>query len=114
MANDIIEELLNLDMEPKPEPLWWTSTHKHEDMQTLRLESTGRILDLPFFEKFDANPSWDNVVGTEYANGCKECTVMHKQTRHNDSVLRKFIESLSNMVGDTLNATRLSFFFERA
>ena len=36
MVNDIIEELLGLDMEPKPESLWWTSTHKHEDMQTLR------------------------------------------------------------------------------
>ena len=28
MVNDIIEELLDLDMEPKPESLWWTSTHK--------------------------------------------------------------------------------------
>ena len=28
MANDIIEELLDLDMEPKPESLWWTSTYR--------------------------------------------------------------------------------------
>ena len=28
MVNDIIEELLDLDMEPKPESLWWTSTPK--------------------------------------------------------------------------------------
>ena len=26
MANDIIEELMNLDMEPKAESLWWKST----------------------------------------------------------------------------------------
>ena len=26
MVNDIIEELLDVDMEPKPESLWWTST----------------------------------------------------------------------------------------
>ena len=35
MVNDIIEELLDLDMEPKPESLWWTCTHKHEDMRSL-------------------------------------------------------------------------------
>ena len=35
MVNDIIEELLDLDMEPKPESLWRTSTHEHEDMSTL-------------------------------------------------------------------------------
>ena len=37
MVNDIIEELLDLDMEPKPESLWWTSTYKHEDMRTSRV-----------------------------------------------------------------------------
>ena len=26
MVNDIVEELLDLDVEPKPESLWWTST----------------------------------------------------------------------------------------
>ena len=26
-ANQLIIELLDLDMEPKPESLWWTSTH---------------------------------------------------------------------------------------
>ena len=30
MVNNIIEELLDLDMELKPELLWWTSTHEHE------------------------------------------------------------------------------------
>ena len=36
MVNDIIEEFLDLDMEPKLESLWWTSTHKHEDMRSGR------------------------------------------------------------------------------
>ena len=39
MVNDTIGKLLNLDMEPKPESLWWTSTYKHEDMRTLRVGS---------------------------------------------------------------------------
>ena len=37
MVNDIIEELLDLDMEPTLASLWWTSTHQHEDMETLRV-----------------------------------------------------------------------------
>ena len=28
---DIIEELLNPDMEPKPKSSWWTSTNKYEE-----------------------------------------------------------------------------------
>ena len=32
MVNDIIEELLDLDMEPKPASLLWTSTYKNEAM----------------------------------------------------------------------------------
>ena len=39
-------------MEPKPESLWWTSTHKHEDMRTLRV-GTDRAWDLLFREVFD-------------------------------------------------------------
>ena len=39
MVDDIIEELLDLDMELKPESLWWTSTHKHEDIRTLTVGS---------------------------------------------------------------------------
>ena len=31
MVSDIIEELMDVDMELKPESLWWTSTHKGED-----------------------------------------------------------------------------------
>ena len=32
MVNDIIEELLGLDMEPKQESLWWTSTYRDVDI----------------------------------------------------------------------------------
>ena len=51
--NDIIEELLDLDMEPKPESLWWTSTHKHEDKRTLCVGDRGKLWDLAFCEVFD-------------------------------------------------------------
>ena len=53
MVNDIIEDLLELDMEPKPESLWWTSTHKHEDMTTLSVGSKDKVWDLQFCEVFD-------------------------------------------------------------
>ena len=46
-VNDIIEELLDLDMEPKQESMWWTSTNK------LRVGSRGKTLDRPFKEVFD-------------------------------------------------------------
>ena len=41
MVNDIIEELLDLDMEPKPESLWWTTTYTDEGTATLRVGSRG-------------------------------------------------------------------------
>ena len=53
MANDIIEELLDLDMEPKPETLRWTCTRKDEDERTLKVWSRGKSWDLPFVEVFD-------------------------------------------------------------
>ena len=37
MVNDIIEELLDLDMEPKPESLWWTRAYNDEDGATLKV-----------------------------------------------------------------------------
>ena len=39
MVNDIIEELFDLDMEPKAESLWWT---------TLRVGSRGSAWNSPF------------------------------------------------------------------
>ena len=53
MVNDIIEELLGLDMDSKPESLWWTSTYKDEDVATLEVESRKKLWDLPFMEVFD-------------------------------------------------------------
>ena len=34
IVNEIIEELLDLDMEPKPESLWWLSTCPAEEKDT--------------------------------------------------------------------------------
>ena len=50
MVNDIIEELQDLDLEPKPE---WTRAHKHEDMSTLSVGGRDKVWDLPFCEVFD-------------------------------------------------------------
>ena len=51
--NDVIKELPDLDMEPKPESLWWASTYKDEDMATLKVGDRGKTWDLPFTEVFD-------------------------------------------------------------
>ena len=53
MVSDIIEELMDLDMEPKRESLWWTSTHKDKEKNPLRVESRNRAWVLPFCEVFD-------------------------------------------------------------
>ena len=57
MVNDIIEELLDLDIEPMLESLWWISTYKHEDMRTLSVGGRDKVWDLPFCEVF----LWDGV-----------------------------------------------------
>ena len=41
-VNDIIEELLNLDMEPKPESLWWTRSYLEEDKLRLQVGGGGK------------------------------------------------------------------------
>ena len=51
--NDIIDELMDLHMEPKPELLWLTSAYKVEDELALRVGSRRTTLDLPFDEAFD-------------------------------------------------------------
>ena len=53
LVNDIIEELLDLDMEPKPESLWWTSSYEEEGQITLKVTGRGKEWDLPFMEVFD-------------------------------------------------------------
>ena len=47
-VNDIIEGLLDLDVEPKPGSLWWTSTRKDDDMRTLRVGGRDKVWDLSF------------------------------------------------------------------
>ena len=37
MVNDFIEELMDPDMELKPESLWWTITCEAEDEKTLKV-----------------------------------------------------------------------------
>ena len=59
MVNDIIEELLDLDIEPKPEPLWWTSTYRNEDMRTLRVGVREREPGISTFAK--SLMYWDTV-----------------------------------------------------
>ena len=44
MVNDIVDELLKLDMENKPGSLWWTSTYKGEEKNTLQVGSRARSL----------------------------------------------------------------------
>ena len=53
MVNDIIEELFDLDLEPKLESLWWTSTHQFEDVSTLRVGSRDIAWDFPFRDVFE-------------------------------------------------------------
>ena len=45
MVNEVIEELLNLDMEPKPESVWWTSSFQEEDKFTLQVGGGGKDWD---------------------------------------------------------------------
>ena len=49
MVNDTIQDLLDLDLEPKLE----SSTNKDEDMTTLKVGDSEKSLDLPFKEVFD-------------------------------------------------------------
>ena len=57
-------------MEPKPESLWWTSTHKFEDVSTLRVGSRGIALNLSFREVFEVlryryHWDWKGFQGAE-------------------------------------------------
>ena len=51
--SDIIEEFMDLDMEPKPEAQWWTSTYMAEDGVTLKVGSMGESWEMPFVAEFD-------------------------------------------------------------
>ena len=62
-VKDIIEELLDLDREPKPESLWWTSTCQAEE-NTPKVGTGGFTWDLPFKEVFE-------VLGYRFHRGGK-------------------------------------------
>ena len=47
MVNNITAELLDLDMEPKPESPWRTSAHQAEEKKTMKVENGGLACDLP-------------------------------------------------------------------
>ena len=66
MVNDIIEELLDLDMEPKLESLWWTSTLQNPDGTTLKVSDKGKNWGLPFTDVLDvlASVTWPWSVTT--------------------------------------------------
>ena len=53
MVNDIIAELLELDMEHKPESLWWASSHQAEEKNTLKVWNKGLAWYLPFKDVFE-------------------------------------------------------------
>ena len=53
MVHDIIEELMDPDMDPKLESLWWTSTYKDEVERMLKVGCKGKSGDLPFVQVLD-------------------------------------------------------------
>ena len=53
MVNDIVDELMDLDMEPKRELLWRTITYKAEVGVTLEVGGRGKSWEMPFVEVFD-------------------------------------------------------------
>ena len=73
MVKDIIEDLLDVDMEPQPESLWWTSTHKHEEMRTLSVGNRDRAWNLTFCEVFDVLGYRFHLDGKEFH--CAERTM---------------------------------------
>ena len=52
MVNDVIEELMDLDMEPIPESLWWTCSYEEEEEHTLEVSGRGKVWSLPFKDIF--------------------------------------------------------------
>ena len=53
MVDDIIEDLLDLDIEPKLESLWWMGTNKEEDKSTLKMVSREKSWNMPFVVALD-------------------------------------------------------------
>ena len=45
-----MKKMTDLGVEPKPETLWWTSTHKAEDGVTWKVGSRGISWEMPAWE----------------------------------------------------------------
>ena len=71
MVKDTTEELLDLDMEPKPGSLWWKSSHKHENMITLRVEEAEAKRGIFLFVKSTKNVKSCNTVITAMGRDSK-------------------------------------------
>ena len=91
MVNDIIEELMVLDMEPKLESLWWTSTYQAEEKETLKVANRGLAWDLPFQDVFE----FTGYSGWERVSGCRSNVVQ----RHGQLVERWLHLPIKTSVG---------------
>ena len=83
MVNDVFEELLNLDMEPKLDSPWWTSSYE--------VGGGGKDWDLPFRAVFE-------VLGNRFQRDVKRHTRGRK--RHCELVARRFYLSLEKRFFD--------------
>ena len=57
-------------MEPKPESLWWTSAHKHEDVRTLRVGGRAKLgisLSVKSLKSWSTTVTREGVEGAECA-----------------------------------------------
>ena len=94
MVNDLIEELMDLDMEPKPEWLWWTSTDKAEDGVLLKVGGRGEIW----------NMSVDEASAVLEFRFRRNGNVFQWRTRHiyrtkSVSLRTKFVRVVSHVCG---------------
>ena len=80
MVNDIIEELMDLDMEPKPESFWWTSTCKAEDEVTLKVWSMDKSWETPFVDVFDLLGYRFRMNGKVFMGPKGRCGKIHTST----------------------------------
>ena len=52
MLKDLIEEAAEMDLEPKPASLWWTSTYASEEKEDMILGTSKGCYKFPFEEDF--------------------------------------------------------------
>ena len=69
--NNISDEVTNLDMEPKLESLWWTSTYKAKVGATVQIKGRGKCWEMRFVEEFEKKKgySWDGQSVEKMACG---------------------------------------------